>query len=195
MRVVDASDSSTEQSAASTQEFINEASLYQPFLETIRGDWAKTNSIRDFVCEITAHQGRRDTGGQWTRPDVTFIAVRTYPFIPGKKLEVITFEIKPIGCYGIEGVFETASHSVIANKSYLALHVPQGFDESKLERIERRVEHFRIGLMTFVDPTSLETFNTIIEPAHHVLDPALTSDFVNLQLNDDNKDILHNLIR
>lgn len=172
-----------------------ETSLYRPFLDTINGDWAKSNSIRDFVCEITAHKGRKDTGGRWTRPDITVVAVRTYPFIPGKNLEVITFEIKPIGAYGIEGVFETASHSAVANRSYLALHVPKDFDDSQLERISREVERFNIGLITFEDPASFETFNILVESERLLPDPASISDFITCQICNENQRILQDLIR
>jgi hypothetical protein len=32
-----------------------------------------------------------------------------YPYIPGKSLEVITFEVKPANAYGIEGLGEQES--------------------------------------------------------------------------------------
>jgi hypothetical protein len=70
-----------------------EASLYEPFHLAIVNGYTKENRIKRFISEVTAQQGRRTTGGKWTRPDVTVVAVRTYQFTPGKRIEVITFEV------------------------------------------------------------------------------------------------------
>jgi hypothetical protein len=35
---------------------------------------------------------QRLTGGRWTRPDLVSVAVRTYRYLPGKHMEVVTFE-------------------------------------------------------------------------------------------------------
>jgi hypothetical protein len=64
-----------------------EKELYKPFYRTISSYWVKENDIKEFVIEETAQQGRRSTGGRWTRPDVTLISVGNYPFIPGKYLK------------------------------------------------------------------------------------------------------------
>jgi hypothetical protein len=48
-----------------------ETDLYAPVLKTIKSHWVKDYRIRDFVAEITAYQGRRETGGKWSRPDIT----------------------------------------------------------------------------------------------------------------------------
>ena len=93
-----------------------EAALYPLFFQTINESYAKFYRIKYFVSQITASQGSRNTGGKRARPDVTFIAVRMYPFIPGKSLEVITFEVKPANAYGIEGLFEASAHSVFAHR-------------------------------------------------------------------------------
>jgi hypothetical protein len=58
-------------------EAITEASLYEPFHNAIKDGYTKDNRLKRFISEITAHQGRRATGGRWTRPDVTVVAART----------------------------------------------------------------------------------------------------------------------
>ncbi|MGB3088122.1 MAG: hypothetical protein WBC53_10450 [Phycisphaerae bacterium] len=182
---------------ASGTGYKGEFSLYKPFLETIQRDWARQKSIpsSSFVAEVTAQKGSKDTGGRWTRPDVTLIAVRTYPFVPGKALEVITFEIKPLGVYSIEGVFETASHSTVANRSYLCFQVPKDFDETLLDRVQRTAERFGVGVITFVDPSSFETFNTLVEAEHQLPDPAEMSSFIGSQIGHSNQLRLQELIR
>lgn len=122
-------DGSTQQKKARARGYQKESALYDRFHQTIQKEWVQEYDITDYVSEVSANRGRRDAGGKWTVPDVTLVSVDNYPFVPGKSVEVITFEIKPADAYGVEGVYETASHSAFATKSYLALHVPSGQPE------------------------------------------------------------------
>jgi len=51
------------------------------------------------------------------------VAVRSYQFTPGKRLEVITFEIKPDLDEALEGAYEALAHSAFAHRSYLAVDI------------------------------------------------------------------------
>ena len=124
---------------APEEAYAKETALYEPFHETIRQFYVKDYRIKRFVSEITASHGRRATGGKWTRPDITLIAVRMHSFVPGKTIEVVTFEVKPEWAYGIEGVYETAAHSVFANKSYLAIHAPKDLPSNEQARLRPRM--------------------------------------------------------
>jgi len=72
----------------------NELALYEPMRSVLAGDWAKDHRTDPLAVEITALQGRRSTGGTWSRPDITSVEVRTFAYVPGKHLEVVTFEVK-----------------------------------------------------------------------------------------------------
>jgi hypothetical protein len=61
-----------------------ERDLYEPVATVLRGAWARDSRFRHQVVEITASQGRRNTGGTWTRPDVVVAALRVFPVLPGK---------------------------------------------------------------------------------------------------------------
>ena len=175
---------------------VSEASLYEPFQKMLNDTWGKANGYKDFVTETTAAGGRRLTGGKWTRPDLVLIAVTRFPFIPGKVLDLVTFEIKPTNSYGIEGVYETASHSVYAHKSYLALHVPTGMkiDVAIVERFERECERFKIGLMTFSNPQDWSTFESIVDAGRNNPEPLATSGFIASQINKENQNRILELI-
>ncbi len=56
----------------------SEEDLYGPVSTVLRGDWAKDNRYRQLLVEITANQGRRATGGTWTRPDIVVAALRVF---------------------------------------------------------------------------------------------------------------------
>jgi len=179
------------------RKYRKESHLYESFHKTIETQWIEEYDITDYVSEISAHKGRRSTGGKWTRPDVTLVSVGNYPFIPGKSVEVITFEIKPSDAYGVEGVYETASHSAFANKSYLALHVPGGTEqeaEGYLERLEKEAVRFRVGLVTFEDPSKWDTFDVRVEAQHQTPSPRDANEFLS-RLRGDVKEKLQKLLK
>lgn len=63
--------------------YVHEADLYPQTRDTLETFWAKERQIEPLAVEITASQGRRATGGRWTRPDLVSVAVRTYRYLPG----------------------------------------------------------------------------------------------------------------
>ena len=119
-----------------------------------------------------------------------------YPFIPGKSVEVITFEIKPADAFGVEGVYETASHSAYANKSYLAVHTPEAQNETEefLERLEKEAVRFGVGLVTFEDPAKWNTFDVIVEAQHKIPSPRDTNEFLS-RLKEEVKQKLQKLLK
>jgi hypothetical protein len=122
--------------------------------------------------------------------------VRIFPFLPGKSLEVITFEVKPLNYFGVDGVFEAAAFSVFAQRSYLAVQVPENLGDSEdFDRLLRECKRFGIGLMTFVQPDNWETFEEVLIPEHRPPDPAETNAFISTQIAEEHKRRLQDLIR
>lgn len=174
-----------------------ESALYEPFLKAITEGYVKENRIKRFVSEITASQGRRATGGKWTRPDVIIAAVRTYHFTPGKRLEVITFEVKPNLATAFEGVYEALAHSVFAHRSYLAVNVKDYKEDEELpdERIIQECERHGVGYMTFEDPANYGTFEIVIGAKLREPDPFEVDNFIRKQLNPENQDQLREFLQ
>jgi len=174
-----------------------ESDLYPPFQTYIQKIWVNENNIKNFVLEKTAAQGTKKTGGKWTRPDFALVTIKTYPFIPGKILDLITFEIKPENGYRIEGVFETASHSRFSNKSYLAIHLPDASVSrtEEFERVKRECERFGLGLITFTSPEDLESYETIQEAERKTPDPADLNGFIASQLSNQNQQQLLEMVK
>ena len=108
------------------QTYKNEHSLYGPFMRVVTQSLHQDLHIlpNSFVCEKTASQGKRKTGGRWTRPDVSLVSVSDYEFVPGKSLEIVTFELKHYSSFDVVGVFEAAAHSRFATRSYFAVYMP-----------------------------------------------------------------------
>lgn len=170
---------------------IPEKNLYSPFIKVINEFWTKDNDIDDYIIENTSCQGKKKTGGRWTRPDITLISIKNYQYVYGKIMDVITFEVKPQDNYGIESVFETAAQSVFAHKSFLCIHASQEKPETEeFDRIIRQCERFGIGLITFENPEDWKTYETVVDPKRREPDPGEINTFIKQQLTDSSREKL-----
>lgn len=172
-----------------------EAALYDPFHKAILEGYVKENRIRRFISQETASQGRRGTGGKWTRPDLTLIAVRTYQFTPGKRLEVITFEIKPNLDSAVEGLFEALAHSVFAHRSYLAVNLAAFKEDEDIpdERIVQESNRLGVGYITFTDPADYDTYEIVTSARLSEPDPYEIDNFIRTQISPEKQEELREL--
>jgi len=167
-------------------QYRKEPDLYKPVAGALREGWSQALPHPNFLVEITAKQGWKKTGGMWTRPDITVITVDTYAYVPGKFIEVITYEIKPSGDYwNVSGVFEAASHSRFATQTYLLVHCPDGLEavlSEQRDRLQEECARFGIGLGFCKDPASYDTYEFVVEPQRRQPDPAEMNRFIEQQL-------------
>jgi|ERR1035441_284051 hypothetical protein len=180
--------------------FSTERSLYEPFKKEIESGYVKDNRIKRFISEITASQGRRNTGGKWTRPDLTLIAVRTYSFTLGKRLEVITFEVKPNLDTAFEGIFEALAHSVFAHRAYLAVmeeesEIDGNADQPSDERILQECTRLGVGYITFTNPADYNTYQIETSAKLTEPDPSEVDKFIVGQISAENQDELREWLR
>lgn len=175
-------------------EEFSEASLYDPFHNAIVNGYTKDNRLKRFISEITAHQGRRATGGKWTRPDVTLVAVRTYQFTPGKRLEVITFEVKPALDSALEGVYEALAHSAFAHRSYLAVDIREFKDQDVPDdRIVQECTRHGVGYIAFTDVSDYNTYEIVSTAKLKEPDPEEVDNFIKKQISQQKQDDLREL--
>lgn len=170
---------------------VREDELYDPVAETLRSAWAKDMRYRDVILEVTARQGKRDTGGKWTRPDITMATMTTLLFVPGKLFEVVTFEIKPSNSIDVTAVYEALAHRRTASRSYVWLHVPdrEAADEA-LEVIVDEAKRHGIGVIIASDPKAYDTWEELVEATRGDPDPQKLNDFITVQFSAGNKDEL-----
>ncbi len=177
-------------------EEFTEASLYEPFHNAIMNGYTKDNRLKRFISEVTAHQGRRATGGRWTRPDITLVAVRTYQFTPGKRLEVITFEVKPDLDGALEGVYEALAHSAFAHRSYLAVDIRE-FKEPDQDvpddRIVQECTRHGVGYIAFTDVSDYNTYEIVSPAKLKEPDPEEVDNFIKKQISPPKQDELREL--
>lgn len=162
----------------------SESELYLPVNDTLSKHWAQFRRLDKFESSVTASQGRRQTGGTWTRPDITGISERRYTYVQGVHIDVWTFEIKPAWQINVAGVFEAASHSKFANRPFVIFHVPSSDVEepTELARCVEEAARFGIGLITFEDAADFGTWDVRVDPPRRSPDPQQQDEFLTTQL-------------
>jgi hypothetical protein len=150
--------------------------------------WAWDLRFRSHVVEVTARQGRRDTGGTWTRPDIVTAALRVFPHAPGKFFDLITFELKPFDGIDVTAVFEALSHRRAATQAYVWLHVPAGEESNSdlvalLKRIEEEASRHGVGMIVGADPSDYSSWDLRLRAARFEPDPESLNEFIAQQLS------------
>lgn len=173
-----------------------ERDLYEPIASVLRGPWAKHNRFRHHLVEVTANQGRRNTGGTWTRPDLAVAALRVFPFLPGKYFDLITFEVKPSWALSVTGVYEALAHRRAGTQAYLWLHCADLKSNSEvLALIQEEAERHGIGLIVAPDPSNFDTWDQRCDPERVEPDPDMLNEFIALQMTEGAKDELAAWVR
>lgn len=168
-----------------------EHELYEPMRDVIESDWAKDRRARPLAVEITAHAGGKPIGGIWSRPDIVSVEVRAFPYVPGKNLELVTFEGKPASTINVQAVFEALSHRRRATRSYVLLHVPAVHAaelESAVAEVAEVARSNWIGVVTAEDPADYQTWNEREEAPRVEPNPELLNGFIATQLSEETRD-------
>lgn len=150
------------------------------------------------AVEVTALQGRRATGGTWSRPDIVSVEVRTFAYVPGKYLEVATFEVKAANAINVQAVYEALAHRRAATHSYVVLHVPAEQAEHLEDAVGDVAEAARahgIGVITAADPDDYNTWEDREEARRIEPDPERLNTFVATQLSDTARDLISRRLR
>jgi hypothetical protein len=168
-----------------------EVQLYDRILATIRSAWVLDYRSDYSIAEITAHQGRRETGGRWTRPDITLATYSTYPFVPGKHFDVTTFEVKRHDALDVTAVYEALAHRRAAHYSYVLMQVPDDAKdalETRLDDVSGEADKHGVGLVTLSVPENYETWEVWNEAERNDPDPSDVNDFLATQVSQAFKD-------
>lgn len=97
-----------------------ELALYDDVVARIRADMVNEGRFDpDPVIEVTGKQGRRKTGGKWTRPDITVVACRRFQVLSGSHLEVHTYEVKTAAGFAIDALHEARAQRRRAHRSFV----------------------------------------------------------------------------
>lgn len=173
-----------------------ENELYEDIANTLRDGWAKQYRLGDqSIVAVTALQGRRQTGGTWTRPDLVTVSVREYAFLPGKHLIVQTFEVKASGMADVTAVYEALAHRRAAHQAYVWLQSQQPIDENVLKRVEEEARRHGVGLILASNPAEFGTWEVVAEAEFVEPSPEDLNEFLSIQLTDNTKEQVRRLVR
>jgi hypothetical protein len=175
----------------------NEIGLYEPMRAVIEGDWARDHRQDLLAVEITALGGSRPTG-IWSRPDIVTVEVRTFEYVPGKYLQVNTFEIKSPTAINVQAVYEALAHRRAATRSYVLLYIPSEMIETTrdaVQEVSRVARTHGIGVITAADPTDYGTWEEVEEAQRVEPDPERLNDFIAEQLSVSTRSLISRRLR
>jgi len=165
-------------------EYSRESDLYPGAMRTIETGWVKEANYDAYLIETTATKGSADTGGKWSRPDVAVLAMKSFPYLPHRIFDIITFEIKPRNHITVEGVFEALSHQQFASRAYVIFHLPEDAipnsfaDVSNSGRIISIAQKHGVGVIVAQDIADYDTWETVVPAARNQFDPEQANQFI-----------------
>jgi hypothetical protein len=174
-------------------ESLRETDLYPGVHEYVKTSFVEKQRLTDFVSEITAAQGRRDTGGMWNRPDIVLVGLRTFNYLPDRRVEVVTFEVKRRDNVGVEAAYEASAHLAAAHRSFIVAESVRGSDLD--ERLVSECERLGVGIISFEQPSNLESYEIYVNGRANVPDLDKVDQFIDTQLTPTSRDIIRRRFR
>ena len=164
-----------------------ESDHYADLEQALREQWARSMGFENFLVQVTAQQGRRDTGGAWTRPDLIVVNVSNYRYVPGRQLDLISFEVKLVVEADVKAVYEALAHTRAAKSAYLVLIGEGVCPQEELDEIKTEAAKHGVGLIAIKEATKFDDWVFLLEPRSTMPDAASLEEFIETQLTDENK--------
>lgn len=164
-----------------------EADYYKPLMRELRLNWAERRGreyhLRQrFLCVLDTSQGGRAAHGRWTRPDITLLGGKVLPYLPGKFLDVVTFEVKLK--MPIDGLYEALAHRRRANFAYIVCIWPERdflrdpLDPKEQAAMVAEATRQGVGVILVRQEDDIELWDELVEPVRHEPDPQHLHDFL-----------------
>jgi hypothetical protein len=156
-----------------------ERNLYAPLKAAIEGKWIKRFALDDVLVDETHSRGSKDTGGMFTRPDITAVGIRSYVYL-SKRLEIVTFEIKSAEAVSIMGVLEAIAHREAAHRAYVMFATSRVKFETAIEgeRITELAQKYGVGIVLTERPDDVESWEIMLDAIRHEPDPGRLDRFL-----------------
>ena len=165
----------------------NEVSYYRALIRELDQHWAEQpgreyHLRQRFLRVLDTHHGGRRMDGFWARPDITLLGGKVLPYLPGKFLDVVTFEVK-LGM-PVQGLYEALAHRRRANYAYV-LYIwldhwePPGLMDQATVVAEATRQG--IGVILARQEDDFATWNELVSPIRHSPDPQQLHDFLETQ--------------
>ena len=156
-----------------------ERDLYAPLRDSIERKWINRFGFDEVRVDETHSRGSKDTGGTFTRPDLTAAGIKRYVYL-SKRLEIVTFEVKLNEATNILAVLEAVAHREAAHRSYVFYSISRSAFEvvSESDRITELAQKYGIGIVLAERPEMVEGWEILLDAVRHEPDPARLDRFL-----------------
>ena len=161
---------------------VPEEAYYDAVKTSIEALWLEEKYDQSlFYVENTS---RRDSKieGPWTRPDLTLVSHKKFPWTIGTEFDVVTFEIKRPDSANVLAVFEALSHAAAATRAYVVFPVTAEAWRQANPAQERRVRDecvkHGVGLILVDTALSPPSAHHVLKAARKEIDHEKCSDFL-----------------
>jgi len=159
-----------------------EQEFYEPAMAAILGNWTEQPGFTRVFGAITAGQGRRATGGAWTRPDITICTVSDWLFSSRPEGDVRTIEVKRYEALNVIGVYEAVSHKSRAHYAYLlVVNFPENLTEDQkadFDNVLSVAGRHGVGVITATDAGDWSTWSFELDPLRSDADHQAVNQFL-----------------
>jgi hypothetical protein len=170
-----------------------ERDLYLPISKVLQSGWLRDRGFDRSFVEHTSQAGKKKTG-VWSRPDLTVIGFQTFPYVPGKFLDVVTFEIKPQTEVDVRAVYEALAHRRKATRCYVVFYMPDGKSDDELvnnsdfQDVLKEAKRLGVGILRVTDLNEeAEEWFSDTEAERVEPDPEQLNTFLSNQISEDTK--------
>ncbi|MDU0343025.1 hypothetical protein [Bosea rubneri] len=144
----------------------------------------------EFYIENTSRKDSKIVG-RWTRPDLTLISHKKFPWTIGREFDVVTFEVKRPDSCNVLAVFEALSHASAATKAYAVFPVDHASWRKENPAQEARVldecSRHGIGLILIEDVYVAPRAVHLIKAQKREIDHERCSEFIGAVMSDAGK--------
>lgn len=173
---------------------ISEDAFYPAVEAGLKKLWQDDNFHQnEFFIENTSKKDSK-IAGRWTRPDLTLISHKKYPWTIGREFDVVTFEIKRPDSCNVLAVFEALSHASAATKAYVVFPVDHANWRKENPAQEARVmdecSRHGIGLILIEDVYVTPHAVHLIKAQKKEIDHERCSDFLGAVMSETGKGYL-----
>lgn len=161
---------------------VPEEAYYDWVKEGLETLWAYEGYDKSaFYVENTSRRDSR-IEGPWTRPDLTLVSHKKFPWTIGTEFDVVTFEIKRPDSANVLAVFEALSHAAAATRAYVVFPVEAEAWRLENPAQERRVRdecvRHGVGLILISKVKGAPFAHHVLKAARREIDHEKCSDFL-----------------
>lgn len=122
--------------------------------------------------------------GQWRRGDFTGVAIAPRSVLPGKDVELYTFELKAAEAGNVAAVHEAQAQTRGSHYGFLVWHVPDRHNvRFRFDAVEQECQKLGVGLIVFSDPQDLDSWERKMPAARQPTNDAEIDEFLRTRLD------------